>query len=1178
MGENQNQNNDVQWVPVDPDAGINVDINAGMNPHVEAQAPMSEAQTPVDPMMTIPLQPEVVQTVEKQNFFKTKKGKFLVTLITLVIVGGIAFYFGGANLFKGDFGQEVGSLTEGTDNVKPNAPTITSPTPNATFGTADLQSGLKITWIDGKDSDNRPSTVRNYHWKLLTDADATVKWGRDWSSWLSGSSGDQDCEPLTQDNGEFNQPGTWTCPEVTIPKEVFEAGKSYNFQLWAGDGALESDPASVNFSVAAPNVAPEAPTPKAPTDNQEFTLGAPVKLEWDAGKDDFTVNKLMGTMVQNYKWVIKGPDGQPVWDRGFHESAMSGLQDSEKICNVTLSSAENNDWICKLVTIPAEKITKEGTYTWQVWAGDGQFASPASKEMHFKVTAVAASSTTNTAPEKPKVKYPLEGTTVKLPFVIAWQDSGDTTGGTNKKDGKDVRNYQWKISKTDDKGEKKIVWARTWKENGLMGDTQDYASCEPVDGDTNKNTWTCPYASVTDKILQPGKYSLAVEAGDGEKGSGFSDEVTFTVVAECPAGTEVPKVKGLVNLSSTCESVKTDGDSKVPEVCPDGKYLAAAATSCTDIPKFETTANNTKDAEVCGAYKKIAFGAANPRINEATKKTITDALASDKCKFPAVPSNITAKAMLDGIEVTFDKVDDATSYILYRKEGEAATKPVDMAKDAEGWSIAALITGDKIPATGTQVKVIDDKADKYKTVKYSYMVVAGGAVHSSDFSAIAVTNPDDAKIPSNIVITATGGDKQVQLTWTDSTAAGKVETYKIFRDLLAGVDTTKTAPVDATTEPGNLVASQKAADGLTYIDKIALQNDKDYFYVIEAFDKDGKKIATAAEVKTHTNVSHTVVLSLDTIGDKQVKLKWTVTGDVTNIDHFELYRASPAAPSATASNVDITKKNMVDAAADKGNLVSNTITADTKDFTDTKALENSKDYYYALVLVRKNTTDLITSNEIKATPAAASTTATAADCDSGNQLLNALYGVYQSQKNDVNSNNYNAKYKELQAKGCFIALQYPTSVSPEVTQPIGTSPFMGNAGAANLFGDNLFGNTTGTDVPSNNQTVDFGNGSSQSGAANGNTTQETSGKTITKIVYRDAPAGDTDTTGSSLEPLQSSAAAPKTTVRHPVAGYTPHRSAETGPEMWIYGISLAGSAFTSRKYLKSSKGPRKAGK
>lgn len=182
----------------------------------------------------------------------------------------------------------------------------------------------------------------------------------------------------------------------------------------------------------------------------------------------------------------------------------------------------------------------------------------------------------------------------------------------------------------------------------------------------------------------------------------------------------------------------------------------------------------------------------------------------DETVVPAAPSDLTADAGDGAVELTWDDVDDADSYSVYRATSST-----------EGVSGSALETG------VSQTTYTDDDAENGTTYYYRVTAVADEEGDPSDEVEGTPFAP-----PSELV--GTSGDSQIQLEWAEATGA---VFYNVYRDT-------------ASTEEAEGDPLAREVEGTSYTDETARNGTKYYYRVTSVNPEDEESTASGEVGKT----------------------------------------------------------------------------------------------------------------------------------------------------------------------------------------------------------------------------------------------------------------------------------------------------------------------------------------
>ena len=252
-----------------------------------------------------------------------------------------------------------------------------------------------------------------------------------------------------------------------------------------------------------------------------------------------------------------------------------------------------------------------------------------------------------------------------------------------------------------------------------------------------------------------------------------------------------------------------------------GSYYAVSLLDTTSAGltvsgDLYTLAFKVKDGASVGDTSKLTLvkayvytiedGAMKPMDNGA----VDNGEVTVKIVASAAPANVTlgnAKAVSGGIQVTWQKADNAAKYNVYRKDASNTV-----------WRVIATVTGtsytDKSGTAGT---------------KYSYTVrgvAADGKTLSPGFdrTGVSATMPAASTTPANVTLgSAKAVSGGIQVTWQAASGAAK---YKVYRK-------------DAVNTKWTVIAT---VTGTSYTDKSAKAGVK-YSYTVRGVAADGKTLS-----------------------------------------------------------------------------------------------------------------------------------------------------------------------------------------------------------------------------------------------------------------------------------------------------------------------------------------------
>jgi fibronectin type 3 domain-containing protein len=222
---------------------------------------------------------------------------------------------------------------------------------------------------------------------------------------------------------------------------------------------------------------------------------------------------------------------------------------------------------------------------------------------------------------------------------------------------------------------------------------------------------------------------------------------------------------------------------------------------------------------------------------------------------PATPGGVTATGGAKQVTISWTAVSGATSYNIY-------------------WSTAAgmtTVTGTKI-AGATSPYVQTGLADG---TTYYYVVTAANSAGESAGSsqASAVTNAPVPVVPAVPAgVTATGGAKQVSISWV---AVSGATSYNIYWSTVPGVTTVNGTKIAGAANP---YVQTGLADGITY------------YYIITAANSAGES-AGSSQASAVTNAPVPVVPAVPAGvtaagGSKQVTISWSAVSGATSYNIY----------------------------------------------------------------------------------------------------------------------------------------------------------------------------------------------------------------------------------------------------------------------------------------------------
>ena len=269
-----------------------------------------------------------------------------------------------------------------------------------------------------------------------------------------------------------------------------------------------------------------------------------------------------------------------------------------------------------------------------------------------------------------------------------------------------------------------------------------------------------------------------------------------------------------------------------------------------------------------------------------------------------------------------------------RAGGYVSMSGTSMAAPHVAGAAAVYITTNNVAPSGSRWQtVLDGFRGQWAAGQVSACGASGGR-SSEPILVMGGCPGGDTVPPTTPVLTATAGDKQVELSWTAASDASGIAAYRLYRAMGA----TGAFAVRATV----------GADTRTYLDT-GLVNGTVYRYYVVALDAAAAPNSSGASTIRPATPADTVAppapAASATAGDVKVVLAWTGVTDPSGIKAYQVWRGTGLAAPALYKS----------------------LTTSARSFTDTMVV-NGTQYRYALraVDVAGNTSPL--SSELTATP------------------------------------------------------------------------------------------------------------------------------------------------------------------------------------------------------------------
>ena len=657
------------------------------------------------------------------------------------------------------------------------------------------------------------------------------------------------------------------------------ADGTYLYEVSAVDGAGEST-SKASVSITVNNIPPAAPTSLNASAN-----GSNVNLTWDAVADATSYNvyrdgSLIASPTTNAFTDTTLADGTYLYEvsavddagESTSKASVSATVNNEPPTAPTnLSASVNQDNVdlswnevadatsynvyrdSSLIASPTtnaftDSTLADGTYLYEVSAVDdiGESTSKAS----------VSATVNNIPPDAPTdLTAIVDGDSVDLSWdAVAdatsynvYRDSsllGSTTSNAFTDSTLADATYLYEVSAVDDAGEStsKASISATVNNAALAAPTNLTASAngsnvnlswDTVADATSYNVYrdssliASPTTNAfTDTALADGTYLYEVSAVDGAGESTSKASVSATVNNEPP--TAPTNLSAAVNADSVNLTWNTVNDATSYNVYRDSSLIASPTTNAfTD----STLADGTYLYEV----------SAVDDIGESTSKASVSATVNNIP--PDAPTNLTAIVDGDSVDLSWDTVNDATSYKVYRDSSLIASPTTNAFTDT------TLADG---------------------TYLYEISAVDGAGESTSKASISATVNNAALAAPTNLTASANGSN--VNLSW-DTVA--DATSYKVYRDssLIASPTT-------------NAFTDTALADGT-------------YLYEVSAVDDAGESTSKASISATVNNEPPSAPTNLTaTVNGSNVNLTWDAVADATS---YNVYRDGSLIASPTTN-------------------------------------------------------------------------------------------------------------------------------------------------------------------------------------------------------------------------------------------------------------------------------------
>ena len=771
--------------------------------------------------------------------------------------------------------DEVSDAT--TYNVYRDSSLIASPTTNAFTDTA-LADGTYLYEVSAVDdigeSASKASvsaTVNNEPPAAPTNLSASVNGSNVNLSWDTVA--DATSYNVYRDSSLLESTTANTFTDTAL------ADGTYLYEVSAVDDAGEST-SKASVSATVNNAAPAAPTNLSASVNADS-----VNLSWDEVNDATSYNiyrnsSLIASPTTSAFNDTNLADGTYLYevsavdDAGESTSkasvsatvnnippdAPTNLNASVNADNVNLTWDEVNDATSyniyrdsSLIASPTtgaftDTALADGTYLYEVSAVDDAGESTSKASVSTTVNNLAPSAPTNLSASANGSNINLTWDTVAdATSYNVYRDSSliasPTTNAfadTNLADG----TYLYEVSAVDDAGEStsKASVSATVNNTPPAAPTNLTAS---VNQDNVNLTWdkvadatsynvyrdssliaSATTNAFTDTNLADGAYLYEVSAVDDAGESTSKASVTATINNEPPAAPT--NLSASVNADSVNLSWDEVNDATSYNVYRDSNLIASPTTNAF---------TDTNLADGTYLYEVSAVDNAGESTSKASVSTTVNNVP------PSAPTNLSASVNADNVNITWDKVNDATSYNVYRDSSLIASPTTNAFTDT------ALADGTYL----YEVSAVDDAGES--TSKASVSATVNNAAPAAPTNLSASVNADN-----------------VNITWDKVNDA---TSYNVYRDssLIASPTT-------------NAFTDTALADGT-------------YLYEVSAVDDAGESTSKASVSATVNNEPPAAPTNLSaSVNGSNVNLTWDTVNDATS---YNVYRDSSLIASPTTN-------------------------------------------------------------------------------------------------------------------------------------------------------------------------------------------------------------------------------------------------------------------------------------
>ena len=559
-----------------------------------------------------------------------------------------------------------------------------------------------------------------------------------------------------------------------------------------------------------------------------------------------TVNNEPPAAPTNLSASVNGSNVNLSWDTVADATSYKVYRDSSLIASPTTNAFTDTN-------------LADGTYLYEVSAVDEAGESTSKASVSATVNNLAPSAPTN-------LSASVNADSVNL----SWDEVNDATSyniyrnssliaspttnaftDTNLADG----TYLYEVSAVDDAGESTSKASISATVNNIPPDAPTNLNAS-VNADNVNLTWdevndatsyniyrdssliASPTTSAfTDTALADGTYLYEVSAVDEAGESTSKASVSATINNEPPSAPT--NLSATANGSNINLSWDTVNDATSYNVYRDSSLIASPTTNAF---------TDTNLADGTYLYEVSAVDEAGESTSKASVSATVNNLA------PSAPTNLSASVNADSVNLSWDEVNDATSYNIYRNSSLIASPTTSAFNDTN-------------LADGTylyEVSAVDDAGES-----------------TSKASVSTTVNNLAPSAPTNLSASANGSN--INLTW-DTVA--DATSYNVYRDssLIASPTT-------------NAFADTNLADGT-------------YLYEVSAVDDAGESTSKASVSATVNNTPPAAPTNLTaSVNQDNVNLTWDKVADATS---YNVYRDSSLIASATTNA--FTDTNLADGA------------------------------------------------------------------------------------------------------------------------------------------------------------------------------------------------------------------------------------------------------------------------